>query len=75
MTANTFVQGQRVKGQGHSVRNRQRRLTAKSVGISCLFIVDKGRKNPENTDNMPDRLARSRGGLRDAMRSQLLHAF
>jgi len=31
-------------------------------------------KNTENADNMPDRLARSRSGLRDAMLSQL-HAF
>ena len=31
-------------------------------------------KNPENADNMPDRLVRSRGGFRDAMLSQL-HAF
>ena len=28
-------------------------------------------KKPENADNMPDRLARSRGGLRVAMPSQL----
>ena len=41
MTANTLVQGQGVKGQGHSVCNRQRRLTAKSVRISCLFNVEK----------------------------------
>jgi len=90
------VQGQRVKGQGHSVCKRQRRLTAKSVRICCLFKVEKGRgatcsafvvarrnfpkrnifeqKPPENADNMPDRLTRSRGGLRVAMPSQL-HAF
>ena len=80
VTANTFVQGQRVKGQGHSVCNRQRRLTAKSVRICCLFNVVKenaifsNKKYPENADNMPDRLARSRGGLRDAIPSQL-HAF
>jgi len=37
------VQGQRVKGQGHSVCNRQRRLTAKSVRICCLFNDEKGR--------------------------------
>ena len=43
VTANTFVQGQRVKGQGPSVCNRQRRLTAKSVRICCLFNVEKGR--------------------------------
>ena len=42
MTANTFVQGQRVKGQGHSVCKRQRRLTVKSVRICCLFNVEKG---------------------------------
>ena len=35
-----MVQGQRVKGQGHSVCNRQRRLTAKSVRICCLFNDD-----------------------------------
>ena len=28
MTANTLVQGQRVKGQGHSVRNSQHRFTS-----------------------------------------------
>ena len=33
------VQGQRVKGQG----NRQRRFTAKSVRICCLFNDEKGR--------------------------------
>ena len=43
MTANIFVQGQRVKGQDHSVCKKQRRLTAKSVRICCLFNVDKGR--------------------------------
>ena len=42
MTANTFVQGHRVKGQGHSVCKRQRRLTAKYVRISCLFTVTRG---------------------------------
>ena len=31
-------------------------------------------KNPENADSMPDRLARSRDGLRVAMPSQL-HSF
>ena len=41
MTANTLVQGQRVKGQGHSVCKRQRRLTAKSVRNCCLFNVEK----------------------------------
>ena len=38
-----MVQGQRVKGQGHSVSNRQRRLTEKSVRICCLFKDEKGR--------------------------------
>ena len=43
VTDNTFVQSQRVKGQGHSVRNRQHRFTAKSVGLSYLFNVSSGR--------------------------------
>ena len=43
VTANTVVQGQRVKGQGHSVRNRQHRFTAKSVGLSYLFNLSDGR--------------------------------
>ena len=38
-----MVQGQRVKGQGHSVCNRQRRFTAKSVGLSYLFNLSGGR--------------------------------
>ena len=42
VTANTLFQGQRVKGQGHSVRNRQHRLTAKSVGLSYLFNLSGG---------------------------------
>ena len=79
MTANTFVQGQRVKGQGHSVCKRQRRLTATCMPISCLFNVARAlhawlprgtsqnaifsNKNPENADNMPDRLAQSWSGL------------
>jgi len=37
VTANTLVQGQRVKGQGHSVRNSQHRFTAKCVSFSYLF--------------------------------------
>ena len=41
MTANTLLQGQRVKDQGHSVCNRQRRFTAKSVQFSCLFNAEK----------------------------------
>ena len=40
VTANALVQGQRVNGRGHSVRNRQRRFTAKSVRFSYLFNVD-----------------------------------
>ena len=43
MTANTLVQGQMVKGQGHSVRNRQHGFTAKLVGLSCLFNLSGGR--------------------------------
>ena len=39
----TFVQGQRVKGHGHSVCNRQHRLTAKSVVLSYLFNLSGGR--------------------------------
>jgi len=35
--ANTFVQDQRIKGQGHSLSNRQHRLTPKCVGFSYLF--------------------------------------
>jgi len=41
VTANALLQGQGVKGQGHSVCNRQRRFTAKSVQISCLLNVEK----------------------------------
>ena len=43
MTANTLVQGQRVKGQGHSVRNRRHGFTAKFVGLSYLFNLSGGR--------------------------------
>ena len=43
MTANTLVQGQRVKGQGHSIRNRQHGFTAKFVGLSYLFNLSGGR--------------------------------
>jgi len=43
VTANTLVQGQRVKGQGHSVRNRQHRFTAKSMGLYYLFNLSGGR--------------------------------
>ena len=43
MTANTLVQGQRVKGQGHSVCNRQHGFTAKFVGLSYLFNLSGGR--------------------------------
>jgi len=51
VTASTLVQGQRVKGQGHSVRNRQHGFIAKFVGLSYLFNLKT--KNPE-------RLARCR---------------
>ena len=91
MTANRAYIRSRSNGQrsrSHSVCNRQRRLTAKSVRISCLFNVEKWRgatcpawlvarrnfpkrpktqyfrtkktQNPQNADNTPDRLARSR---------------
>jgi len=43
VTANTVFQGQRVKGQGHSVRNKQHRFNAKSVGLSYLFNLSGGR--------------------------------
>ena len=43
-------------------------------GGTSQNVIFSNKKNPENADNMPDRLARSRGGLRDAMLSQL-HAF
>ena len=44
MTAsNTLVQGQRVKGQGHSVRNSQHGFTAKFVGLSYLFNLSGAR--------------------------------
>ena len=42
MAANTLVQDQRVKGQGHSVRNRQHGFTAKFVGLSYLFNLSGG---------------------------------
>ena len=43
VTANTLVQGQRVKGQGHNIRNRLHGFTAKSVGLSYLFNLSGGR--------------------------------
>ena len=44
VTANTLVQGQRVKGrQGHNVRNRQHGFTAKFVDLSYLFNLSGGR--------------------------------
>ena len=43
MTANTLVEGQRVKGQDHSVCNRQHGFTAKFVGLSYLFNLSGGR--------------------------------
>ena len=43
VTVNTPLQGQRVKGQGHSVRNRQHGFTAKFVGLSYLFNLTGGR--------------------------------
>ena len=41
MTANTLVQGQKVKGQDHSVCNSHG-FTAKVVGLSCLFNLSGG---------------------------------
>jgi len=43
VTANTLVQRQRVKSQGHSVCNRQHGFTAKFVGLSYLFNLSGGR--------------------------------
>jgi len=38
VTANTDVEDQRVKGQGHSVRNRQHRFTLKMCRIFLLIL-------------------------------------
>ena len=43
-------------------------------GGTSQNAIFSNKKNPENADNMPNRLARNRGGLRVAMPSQL-HAF
>ena len=52
MTANRLVQGQSVKGQGHSVRNRQHGFTAKFVGLSYLFNLSGGRFHGHVAPNM-----------------------
>ena len=95
VTANTLVQSQRVKGQGHSVRNRQHGFTGKFVGLSYLFNLSGGRvyghaapngcqvevyKTSENNIfKLKNEKPRTSGamsfGLRDAMLSQLQHAF
>ena len=103
---NSGVQGQRVKGQGHSLPNSQHKFTSNIsrslliYRVSALSIraqracalrivggsaphggcqahfakrpkkIFSNQTNPQN----PERLARSRSGLRDAMLSQL-HAF
>ena len=44
MTANTLVQGQRVKGQGHSVLNSQHRFTAKCVSFFTYLARERVEK-------------------------------